>query len=504
MFDQFCKRKLSNPKIKNQIYSLKISNEDQCLQAKIFFSFFPLNELSSLQEFQLIIPMELFNSSLTYDEQTDSVRYLNIELNDSLLYKLQMLTIPDLSKSVFDAHPISSIINLTINQCIANEFYNLLKQFPKLKYLHINCATCAYFNEIDVTCQYGIHLEKLILDHFMDFELFAKQIPNIKSLTISNSIDNDMIDAYRWEHLITSSLPYLNIFKFKFHYYFDQRSQSDIIIDKFKQFQTDFWEEKHHWYTEYVIRDKSAFIQTIPYPFKKYELEQDEIRHSNHVNTFVNVTDLTIYPSIFTENTEYYFPNVTSISLCRGIYEFHLTTQYIQYLKQIVNLSNLKHLDIMNNFKIENPSTFLELLKETPQLSSMTINAKNLQSCFQNEELCKYLNKMIKILDTGLWKYAQLNQFCEIFSNLEHLDCSIDHENNLLFLIEHLPKLSTLIASHRYEINPISGFSRFQTEAEKLNVIYDIESTSMDFDTDGEDSDYYYKLKIFIWIGKKL
>ncbi len=100
---------------------------------------------------------------------------------------------------------------------------------------------------------------------------------------------------------------------------------------------------------------------------------------------------------------------------------------------------NLKHLEIMNHFK---------------SLSSMTINAKNLQLCFQNEELCKYLNKMIKILDTGLWKYAQLNQFCEIFSNLEHLNCSIDHENNLLFLIEHLPKLSTLKATYRCEDNP--------------------------------------------------
>ncbi len=507
MFDQFCKTNLSNPKIKNQIYSLKVSNKDQCFQAKIFLSFFPFNELSFLQKFELIIPMGPFNSPSMYGEKADPGFYLNINLTDLLLYKLRTLTIPYVCRSVFDTHQISSIINLTICQCSSYVFYQLLKQFPRLKYLHVNHVKDTRFNEIDETCQYGIHLEKLILDQFDDrfknFEIFLKQTPNLKSLTISNSFFVDIVDAYRWEHLITSSLSYLNIFKFEFRYHLHRRSQRSIIIDKFKQFQTDFWKGKHHWYTEYVIRDRLVFIHTIPYPFNKYRLEQDEIRHSNSINTFVNVTDLTIYPSMFTENTEYYFSNVTSISLCGGRFGFNLTTKYIQYLKQIVNLCNLKHLDIMNSFKIENSSTFLELLKETSQLSSMTINTKNLQLCFQNEELCKYLNNMIKILDTGLWKYVQLNQFCEIFSNLEHLNCDSDHENSLLFLIEHLPKLSTLKATFRCEENPEISLFRFKTEAEKLNVICDIERTFIEADTDEEDSKDYYSVKIFIWVDGK-
>jgi hypothetical protein len=85
MFDQFYKKMLSNPEIKNQIYSLKVSNKDQCFQAKIFLSFFPLNELSSLQKFQLIIPMGLFNSAPLYGEKADSGFYLNIKLTDLLL-----------------------------------------------------------------------------------------------------------------------------------------------------------------------------------------------------------------------------------------------------------------------------------------------------------------------------------------------------------------------------------------------------------------------------------
>jgi hypothetical protein len=54
----------------------------------------------------------------------------------------------------------------------------------------------------------------------------------------------------------------------------------------------------------------------------------------------------------------------------------------------------------MNSLITENLSTFVELLKQTPQLSSIIINTKNLRLCFQNEELYKHLNQMIKILDT--------------------------------------------------------------------------------------------------------
>ncbi len=94
-----------------------------------------------------------------------------------------------------------------------------------------------------------IHFEnvnKLMFDQFKNFEIFLNQMPNLKCLTILDSIDNNMIDTYRWEHLITSSFPYLKIFKFKFRHYLDRRNQRNIIIDKFKQFQTDFWEEKYH------------------------------------------------------------------------------------------------------------------------------------------------------------------------------------------------------------------------------------------------------------------
>jgi hypothetical protein len=113
----------------------------------------------------------------------------------------------------------------------------------------------------------------------------------------------------------------------------------------------------------------------------------------------------------------------------------------------IVNLSNMKHLVIAYHCKLETPSVLLELLKEAPQLSSLDIRSGLLISLFNDDELCKYLNKMITELNitenhnSSMDDSCDLNQFCRTFSNIEQLSCNLDQLDSLLFLVKHLPKL---------------------------------------------------------------
>jgi hypothetical protein len=53
IFDEFCAKILSNPEIKQQIYSLELSNKQACGQIEAFLSFFPLSEFSHLQSLKL-------------------------------------------------------------------------------------------------------------------------------------------------------------------------------------------------------------------------------------------------------------------------------------------------------------------------------------------------------------------------------------------------------------------------------------------------------------------
>ena len=71
-------------------------------------------------------------------------------------------------------------------------------------------------------------------------------------------------DADRWEHLITSYLPQLIVFKFIFNYDF-WPTQNDTILDKFQKFQNHFWCEQHHWYTDISYYQNRVIIYTIPY-----------------------------------------------------------------------------------------------------------------------------------------------------------------------------------------------------------------------------------------------
>lgn len=154
----------------------------------------------------------------------------------------------------------------------------------------------------------------------------------------------------------------------------------------------------------------------------------------NNVNTFDNVSDLILYQESIILKDLYHFPNITSLTLENKTYlkdvdDHFLKMEHIQSLKMIVNLSNIKHLTISSICEIESSSVLLPLRKETSQLSSMTIELHRLRSFFNDNELCKYLKKIITKLDICRYPYElfgnseKIKQFYKIFSNLEQLIC---------------------------------------------------------------------------------
>jgi hypothetical protein len=268
--------------------------------------------------------------------------------------------------------------------------------------------------------------------------------PNLKSLTINAHVEKDIIDASQWQHFISYELPHLNIFKFKFTCRYFTRNKT--IEKKFKEFQSDFWCIQHHWYTEYSLSKNSASIYTIPYISNRYELTPYTERYcnefTNNVNVFDNVTDLIVVHDAITEKCQHYFSHVNSLTLVDFSIFNEDTLGEIQLLKIVVNLFNIKHLTIKNTYEWRIPSHFLltEILKETPQLSSLNINQHIFKSFIKNDELCDYLNKKIKILDVN-GCLDEIEEFCEMFSNVEQLRCKIEKADSVLFLIKHLPKL---------------------------------------------------------------
>ncbi|CAF1295947.1 unnamed protein product [Rotaria magnacalcarata] len=163
-----------------------------------------------------------------------------------------------------------TIFNCSLEQLI----YQLFQYVPMLKYLNVKYISKynrSINNNDNTNKRNAVHLVKLIIGelkyNFEDFANFVKQIPNLTSLTISESNNLTKINAIYWEDLIKSSLPYLNIFKFKFG--FKRRNNNEINLEMMPLFLCEFWIQDHDWYTQTVLEKYFATIYTIPYLSKK-------------------------------------------------------------------------------------------------------------------------------------------------------------------------------------------------------------------------------------------
>jgi hypothetical protein len=515
-FDKFCMKISLNPEIKKQIYSLKLSNKDICYQIQPFLSRFSLDEFSHLQlltlievkehnipQLKLILP---FLSQLVCFRLIDSEDQKNEILSILPISKLRTLMISKLPLSFKLICYISSITNLTISKCYLNGLHQILKNTSRLKYLnaqHIDNFEYSMMNKDEYsTNHHAIHLKQLIIKkfegEFSDLVMILKQTPNLKILIIDTHCNIDMIDASQWQHLITSSLPYLNIFKFNF--ICDNVHQINYIHEKLKLFQNDFWQKQHQWYNEYLLTGDSILIYTIPYISDTYILTPFMNRYynksMNNFNTFDNVTDLTIHPNVMREKCQYHFSHVISMTLgdqTPFINNFSLDEKHIESLKIIVNLSSVKHLEITCHCYLKTPSVLLEILKQAPQLCSININWLMLKSLLDDDELCKYLTKMITKFHISdytaniLVPFYDIDLLWKIFPNIEQFKCLTEQKEFILFLLKYLPKLSCINAyscSNSF-IYPISWL---EEEAEKLGLKIITDSSVI----------YYSQLSIWI------
>ncbi|CAF4174906.1 unnamed protein product [Adineta steineri] len=442
--------------LRNQIISLKISKT-----CNNFFSFFSLTDFSRLQLLTLIdldyMIYEEKHSILLllsnfYNDYSNDLKYETREiLSNLLLSKIQI--------KFSINHKIIFTTSLTIKRCYFNDVYQLFKYVPMLNYLHIERFNSVRDrrNEINHISVCAFYFKQFIVYYSeVDFEIFEfllKQTPNLEILTIDNSFVVNMIDDKRWQNLIQSSLHHLKIFKFKFMVLI----QENISLD---QFQNDFWSKDHHWDVVCGVNSTDITFFTIPYRNNKFELDSEtKISGNTLINKlkiFKYVTELFI--DILNENFhDYYFENVKSLNIYKisdywkkSRIDQKQKEKFFESLPVIVNLPNLKHLDIIRIGNIISSTDLLNILKKARKLSSLEIGKTSLISFLTNDELCQYLNKMIRILIINEYPHEksmdfnQLNKFCQVFSNIEQLQCFNDHTSTFLYVINHMTKLKDL------------------------------------------------------------
>ncbi|UJR12220.1 hypothetical protein I4U23_016397 [Adineta vaga] len=472
LYDQFCKIMSLNKEISKQIYSLHLSNENICWQIQSFLLRFSLDQFIHLQSLTLKEVtennFELIKSKLSYLDRLSSFHYtgFNKEIDAiiSILptMKLKILTIPTLPDNTNVINELSSLENLTVSSCNQNQLTSIRKSMSQLKYLKIGTwdhhnftgdifAKLSYIND-------AIHLTHLTIDYFSydhdSLKTILKQTPSLTNLKINIFYDDNAIHASPWENIIRLYLPYLISFQFVFSYIGD--AECSHIKMWFEEFYEKFWIKEHHWYTEYVISNRSARIYTIPHISNTYRIERGAYTYCNSsmndVDRFEKVTDLVIDVDVLGERIyPYYFSHIKSLCLTRSQETSPIIkrTQF-EFLKTIVNLANVTSLNIKSANRSIKPSILVNILKEAQHISSLAIDRIYLKYLLRDGQLCEYLTKTIRKLEifsmrkTLFNNLNELKEFCQIFSSTKQLICINDNQEFIFYLFKHLSQLSML------------------------------------------------------------
>lgn len=514
-FEQSLNDLISNEDIQQQIYSIKLSNKGTQFQIEPFLNRFSLHQFSNLRSLTFV---DIFrNTLLNLLPLPASISCLHIyDSNDLIdtdkvpLTGLQVTTLPTVTH--IENNDLLNVRNLTIRVCTVPQYFRMLTTGVQLRYLNINIWHGFNNFMLNDTSLYPkrnplIHLRELNikLPNKFGFEFVqntVERMPNLIALTIHQQDSlSDMFNASNWQKLITTSLPLLKTFQIYFNCCMVSDGSNDL-----EQFQTDFWQNEHQWFIEYAVSDTMVELYTIPFAFNKYKLPFHTVRYYTDINnsseTFLNVTRLTIEPILTEENLQYHFPCVTWLSLgdfsSRNYKIQRSINRYIESLKMIVNLSNIRHLSVVSK-SFNNPKILSQILKQIPELRTFKIHVTLLESLLKDDKCYEYISKSI----TELKIYEPMSErgqssgynwilFCKIFSNLETITCSVTDEGILSLL---LTNLSNLLRVNLYLPTRSDHVDRIQNLKEKTQTL--------GFDISIHMTGLFYRPKALIWILRR-
>ncbi|CAF1429499.1 unnamed protein product [Adineta ricciae] len=492
IFDRFCEKMLDYTEIQQQIYSIKLSNEQTHGQIQAFFTYFSLVEFTRLRSLTLIEikenNMEQLSSTIPLLTKLTRLRLINSHSSSFNLLSV----LPRCQENIF---PISSfsqnIVPLTkfsIYFCSLTDIFRLLPQMPFLRYLNVLCGS--QFESISSAEINRLHgrvncLERLAVSGYsIDTDNLMSVIScmtNLRSLTILVDENSDIIDASRWQQLITHSLPHLTVFRFNF-----SSSNQDEIARKYNDFQTDFWIVEHQWYTECLIYGPQSSIFTTPWPSDRKLIG---LTHNRRFNKSINqsttsdrVKRLNIFNTELITSHSSYCPNVTSLAFdSLPVIKNQIDEQnFVSSLKQVVNLLNVKHLEIPACVETTRPTLLLKILQETPHVSSLTTLSCIVNLVKRNKELHQLASEMITKLnfcirssssDACVNKRRDMSLIHQVFPNLEQITYSMIRFEPCLFLLKNLPRLSRMSITF-YQRDEDGCFDELKNKLSKLKNIF--------------------------------
>ena len=497
VYDLLCQHMLVDPDVQQQVYSLRLSNENTPGIINDFLSKFSLDQFSRLRSLTFrnlhVNDIELLKKILPKLSQITTLFVLDSEIElielDSLLPIDNLLTLSIDSKLNFVSRTIP-ITRLTLSTLSLNDACRLFAYTPLLQYFKVSCISSDVLRSEYHYSSRPVDLQEIIFADFRaefnDLSNCLQNMSHLRSLTIGSSNDNAMLDASRWERLVKYSLS--SLLNLRFRLGMNHRSHLQQIFKIFHRFQKKFWLEQHRWYTECSIKKRYLIIYTNPYPSECGPIPLTSKRYYNslidHSRTFKHVHNLVLSPNDVFEHGDYYFPNITSLTITRSL---HSSTEndeerVLECLMKLMNFTHLKHLDFPLDCQTQRPSLLFRILELAPQLSSLRTKPCFFDLLQSQPTASRYLNGKIRKLDLAAHSHHSCSRLPSVHSvyqlipNLEQLTIPIDKHKDWLFLLNQYSNLHTFHAQFKSRFYP-KYLEDFKNQASNENIFFSETST---------------------------
>lgn len=346
----------------------------------------------------------------------------------------------------------------------ANQLTQLCENTPHLRYLSFDLSNIHGIEQLKTSIESITELNfSFVGPQSTIIENLLQHMPNLYQLKIESFYVE--INGYEWEQIIQNYLPKLKVFQLKMKCeVISEKNKKNLI----KSFRTPFWLKEHQWFVRYHYNpgDQSNMIclYTLPYSFTKLDVHfpiqiQSTCSNDNDYRSYDQVQHL-LYRSSLTDETilcDFDFPNVTYLSITLPV-----NNHLLSIIRKLDRLSSLEVSRSKNMLDSDAQSQLQMILDHIPHLYSLKFSSwPETQLVNQNYSIAKKLTPIIlktqMIRRVNLRSYdcwfnddecaqisdSSLGKYCEI------LFIKVQNRMNILYLINSMPRLRTLIIQSR-------------------------------------------------------
>ncbi|CAF3729142.1 unnamed protein product [Rotaria sp. Silwood1] len=444
----------------HQVQSLFLSDDEHTPgQIKLFMSLLPLIKFNNLQYISInqVHDADLLFIMLSHLEnhvqiQSLSINGYPIQVNKrksrsiteilTTLPSLEHLTFIDSSQLITLQQPLSKLTHLTIHSCTFNDLRMIFHWVPNLFYLQISIP----FGHHMVTFDYiPLHLSFLIIESkswtlFNEFENLFSLTPSLKSLVLTITGEQDLLDGRRWKTLIKTKLPHLTKFALNITPEENNMTGDNVLIP----FQDSFWTIEKRWHMACLISTTTSSCARL---FSVPHFSSTDVWYPPGEGFF----NYSLTPYSFNENcTELRLIDFPSENLIPTPFK-HIRTLWLEssidtidQLQKFINLLSVNHLKIGGCVR---RIPLNDLFQAAPNIYQLTMCGKTLVQIINSLPDSQNVFEQIKNLNMKQTVHSMdIDQICQSFPKLEHISLSVKNQDDIFRIFNELHYLNSIAA----------------------------------------------------------